>query len=223
MRALQLAATPFDHMRNELLVNFGLQGLQSGDILFGFGAEGVEDGLAFAGRIDPPVDSEPFDRAVESEPGRHHADGPDDRGTVGIDLVGTCGKPVSAAGGDILAEGQHRHIGLARQIPNPLPDQCRLHRRSAGGIDDESDGLGALDRESLLQLRLHRLERYAAPQTAPGGNHAGKADHRHHGPALAPEEQARQHRPRPRHRHRHDAGCWQADVPDGSGEAGRRP
>ena len=223
MRALQLAATPLDDMGNELLVNFSLQGFQPLDILFGFGPERIEDRLLFASCVDAPVNTKLFDCTVKTEPGRYHTDRPDDRGTIGVDLVGTRRKPVSAAGGDILAKGQHRHIGLARQIPDPLPDQRRLHGRAARGIDDESDGLGAFDGESLLQLRFHRLKRNSAPQTATGGNHAGKADHRHHGTALAPENQTRQHRPRPRHRHRRDAGCWQGDAPDGQGEADRRP
>ena len=128
MRALQLAAAALDNMVDELLVDFSLKGFQPRHIFFRLGPERVEDHLALAGGIDAPVDTKLLDRPVKTEAGRHHADGSDDRGGVGVDFIGRCRQPIPTACRHILAEGKHRHIGLAGQITNPLANQRRLHR-----------------------------------------------------------------------------------------------
>src|SRR5581483_3470097 len=76
---LQLGAAARAHQRFEVLVDLGLQPLQALDILRPLRREAVEQRLALARGVEPALDAELLDRAIEAEPGADHADRADDR------------------------------------------------------------------------------------------------------------------------------------------------
>ena len=78
------------------------------------GRNGSRRRLRPARGVEPPFDTEPFDQAVQPEALADHADRPDQRRRVRVDLVGGAGEPVPAGGGDVLAEREHRHARARR-------------------------------------------------------------------------------------------------------------
>ena len=86
--------------------------------------------------MNAAIDANLLDRPIKAKPGRDNANRPNDRSTIGIDFVSAGSNPIPPACRDILAKSQNRHISLPGKVPYSLADQCRLHRRAAGRIDD---------------------------------------------------------------------------------------
>ena len=154
--ALELGAAALAHPVLEAVVDLGLQPLQALDVLGILVAKRIEHRLLVARGMDTPLDAEACDQVLEAEARRDHADRADDRGGIGDDLVGGAGEPVAARGGDVLDEGDHRQLLLARQQADALADQRRLHRRAARRVDRQRHRLGAAQAEGAGEQRASR-------------------------------------------------------------------
>ena len=114
------------------------------------GWNGIERALVLARGVHAPLDAEAVDELVEAEAGRDHADGADDRGRIGVDLVARQRQEVAARGGHVLAEHVDALVLLLGQLADAAEDQVRLHRRAAGRVDHDGHGRQLGEREGLL-------------------------------------------------------------------------
>ena len=111
---------------------------------------------------------------------------PDDRGGVADDLVGGAGDHVAAGRRHVLHGGEDAQVLLGRERANPLVDQVRLHRRSAGRIDQQGHGLGIAHAEGAVERAGNAGEGQPGPQRRRKADHPGETDDRHHGDVAAP-------------------------------------
>ena len=106
---------PGHHPAAEHLVQLVLQPAQPHDVFRLLGQERVEARLGLARGVEPPLDTDPLEQALEPEALADHSDRADDRRGVGVDLVRRAGEPVAAGRRDVFAEGEHRHVVLVGQ------------------------------------------------------------------------------------------------------------
>ena len=132
---------PF-HAVDELLVG-GIQHLLPELGLLGLlRLERIEERLVLAGGIDASLDTELLHGADETEAGRRHADGTDQAGLVGVDLVGGAGDVVGAGGTQVADHRIDLDVRvLAAQATNLVIDIARLHRTAARTVDPQDDPL----------------------------------------------------------------------------------
>ena len=151
---LEPVAAPFFHAVDELLVG-GIQHLLPELGLLGLlRLERIEERLVLAGGIDAPLDTELLHGADETEAGRRHADGADQAGLVGVDLVGGAGDVVGAGGTQVADHRIDLDVRvLAAQATNLVIDIAGLHRTAARTVDPQDDPLGTLILERRAQGR----------------------------------------------------------------------
>ena len=104
-------------------MHVALQVLEPRDVLGPLGLEGVECALVLAGGMHAPLDAEAVDELVEAEAGRDDADGADDRGRVGVDLVAGQRQEIAARCCNILAEHINALVLLGGELANTPEDE----------------------------------------------------------------------------------------------------
>ncbi len=135
-------------------MDVGFQLLDALDVLGLFGEEGIEGRLVLAGGVDAALDAELAERFDEAEAGKDDADGADDGGRVGDDLVAGGGDEVAARGRSILDEDDAPCFSCSS-----ARSRMRLAMRRdctgepPGELIDDGDGRAAFMRESALQER----------------------------------------------------------------------
>ena len=162
------------------------QGLQPRRILRALRPEGVPEAFLGAGRAQPPLHPQPFQRAGEAEAGGDDADRAQDARRIGDDLVRRAGDPVAARGRGILDAGDDGDLLLLRQAADPPRHQAGLHRRATGRVDHQEDGRQALEAEGAVQHRAAGGQADAAAEAGTGGDGALQAHQRDAG--MAGEE-----------------------------------
>ena len=140
--------------------------------------ERVEQRLILSGGVHAALHAQLLGGFLYPEAGHDHADGADDAGRVGVDLVGGGGDVIGAGGAHI---GDRRVQLLIRVLgAQPLDfveHEVRLHRRTARAVDAQQHRFGV--------LRLEGVAQPAADQIGAGfgirHDHAVQVDHRHVG------------------------------------------
>ncbi len=129
------------------------------DVLWPLRAERVEPRLVLAGRVEPPLDTDPRDRVSDPEAAADDADGADDAQLVRDDLVPGAGEPVAARCANLGNHGPHFRTLLFGVAADAGCDQFGLNRRAAGAIDVEQDG-PALSRSAKrpVDQRVDRVD-----------------------------------------------------------------
>ena len=127
--------------------------------------------------MNPALHTVTGQQVGETEPGRDHADGAQDRAFVGINFIGGTGQPIAARGRNVFGEGQHGDVLFLGELANAAGDQRALHRRAARRIDGERDGVDAARREGALDRSLQTFQAQpGAPQPAHPADNAGQPE-----------------------------------------------
>src|SRR5215813_6621413 len=147
------------HEADEVLVDVSLQRLEPLDVLQVLRQERVEHDLVLAGNIEPALDAELLHEPGKAERAANDPDGADDGGGIAEDLVSGAGDHVAAGGSDILGKGDHRTRILGRELADAPIDQVRLHRRTAGRIDQQRDRPRVTHLEGALERTSDGSER----------------------------------------------------------------
>ena len=145
------AAPGFD-MGDEGVMDRALKRFQPVHVFGLLRQEGIGQAFRGARRDDPPFDAVAGHQVGEAEAGEDHSDGAEDGARVDKDIVACAGQPIAARGRDILDKGMHLDALLIRQSPDAGRDQAGLHRRAAGGVDDQGHG-GGFCAEGFLDHR----------------------------------------------------------------------
>ena len=165
MWALEPRSAALLHELDEAVVDFLLHHLEAFNVVGLFRQERIEHRLVLAGGIEPALDAELVHQLGKTEGAADHADRADDGRAVADDLVGGTGDHVTAGGGDVLREGDHRLGLFGREFADAAIDQVRLHRRAARRIDQQGHGAGLaiterpFERPRDARQRDARLER----------------------------------------------------------------
>ena len=165
------------HMVNERGMNGRLQGTKPLNILGFLRQERICKGFGTPGGHHAAFNPLPVQHLVEAKTCKNHPDRADQRALICPDMIGSTSQPIAARGRDIFDEGMHGHLLFIRQAPDTGGNQARLHRRTAGRVDDKRHG-GRLARKGPVN---DRSQPRIIQGVAAGANGARKTDNRHTG------------------------------------------
>jgi hypothetical protein len=125
---------------DELAVHVVDEGLEVGLLLGGHVAGGVAGVLELAGVDDDVLELGPAHEVAVVGPLHDDADGADDGGVVGVDLVAAAGDVVGAGGSDGLDRGDDLLVLLLADADDLVVDLLRGRGAAAGRVDVQDDG-----------------------------------------------------------------------------------
>ena len=137
--------------------------------------ERIKKVLVISGGISASFDAQFGNGVSKAEAVHPHANGADNTGFIGVDILRRCCNVIAARSTNIAGHGMNGNLGMfLPQLPNFVVNLTGLHRTAAGTVDLQNDA----DRFVIFECLTQRLNHIFSICFRTAGNQSINLDQR---------------------------------------------